>query len=147
MTPLFFYLKENIMSKSAIYTVNNTPQSVADGGTINLGTVIRKFGQCLNLAGTGVQLLGPGYYSINASVTVEPTTAAEVTLTAYKDGVIIPGATATDVSADANDPVNLSITSLVRKFCPCADGIESISFQLAGAAASVTNIAVVIEKI
>ena len=135
------------MSKSAIYIVNNTPQNVADGGTINLGTIIRRFGQCLNLAGTGIQLLSPGYYDVDASITIEPTTAAEITVTMYKDGVAVPGAIATDVSADANDPVNLSISSLVRKFCQCADGIESLSFQISGAAASVTNIAIVVEKI
>jgi hypothetical protein len=135
------------MSKSAIYIVNNTPQNVADGGTINLGTIIRRFGQCLNLSGTGIQLLSPGYYDVDASITIEPATATEITVTMYKDGVAVPGATATDVSADANDPVNLSISSLVRKFCPCADGIESLSFQISGAAASVTNIAVVVEKI
>jgi len=135
------------MSKSAIYTVNNTAQNVAVNGTINLGNVNRRFGNCLSLQGTGIQLAEAGYYDINASITLAPTAAGNVTVTAYKDNMAIPGATATESASEANNPINLSISSLVRKFCPCADGIENITFVLSGTAASVTNIAVVVEKI
>lgn len=135
------------MSKSAIYTVNNTAQNVAVNGTINLGIVNRRFGCSLMLAGPGIQLEDPGYYDIDASITLAPTSAGNVTVTAYKNGVAIPGATATGSTSVANNPINLSISSLVRKFCPCADGIENLTFVLSGTAASVTNISVVVEKI
>ena len=135
------------MSKSAIYTVNNTIQSVAVGGTINLGTVNRRFGQCISLAGTGLQLNGPGYYDVDASFTIAPTAAGDVTITMYKDGIVVPGATATGTVAAADDPINLSISSLVRKFCPCAEGIENLTFILTGTAANITNSAVVVEKL
>jgi hypothetical protein len=135
------------MSKSAIYTVNNTTQAVAVGGTINLGTINRRFGQCIDLAGTGIQLNGPGYYNVEASFTVEPTAAGTVIITMYKDGVAVPGAVAYSTATAADDPVNLSISSIVRKFCPCADGIESLTFVLTGTAANIINSAVVVEKL
>ena len=135
------------MSKSTIYTANTSAQNVAVNGTINLGNVIRRFGQCLQLSGNAIQIEGPGYYDIDASITLAPTAAGNVVVTAYKDGVIIPGATATTSTSTANNPVNLSISSLVRKFCPCAEGIENLTFVLTGTPASVTNIAVVVEKL
>ena len=135
------------MSKSAIYTVNNSAQNIAINGIINLGTINRRFGPCLDLAGSAIQLNGPGYYDIDASITLAPTAAGTVTVTIFTDGLAIPGATATGSTSVANNPINLSISTLVRKFCPCADGIENLTFVLTGTAASVTNIAVVVEKI
>ena len=83
------------MSKSAIYTVNSSAQNVAVNGTISLGTIIRRYGPNLNLSGNAVSVSGGGYYDIDASITVAPTAAGNVTVTAYKDNVAIPGATAT----------------------------------------------------
>ena len=135
------------MSKSAIYTVNQSAQNVAVNGIINLGTIIRRFGPNLDLSGDAIMLNGAGYYDIDASMTLAPTAAGNVTITAYKDNVAIPGATATEAVATANDPVNISISSLVRESCPCCEGLSSITFVLTGTAASVTNAAVVIQKI
>ena len=135
------------MSKSAIYTVNESAQNVAVNGVINLGTIIRRFGPNLNLGGNAIMISGAGYYDIDASITAAPTAAGNVTITAYKDNVAIPGATATQSTTAANNPVNLSISALVREACACCDGLSNITFVLTGTAASVTNISVVVEKI
>lgn len=135
------------MSKSAIYTVNSSAQNVAVNGTINLGTVNRRFGPNLNLSGDAISISGAGYYDIDASITVAPTAIGVVTVTAFKDGIAIPGATASANVAAANTAVNLSINALVREACPCCDGLSNISFVLTGTASSVTNMAVVIEKL
>ena len=135
------------MSKSAIYTANTSAQSVAVNGIINPGTVIRRFGPNLGLSGNAIQIDGAGYYDLEASITAAPTAAGNVTITVFKDGVAIPGATATQSTTAANNPVNLSISSLVREFCPCCQGLSNLTFVLTGTAASVTNIAIVVEKI
>lgn len=135
------------MSQSAIYVVNNSAQNVAVNGVISLGTIIRKFGQNLNLSGNAIQINGAGYYDLDASITLAPTAAGNVTVTAYKDNVIIPGAIATGSTTAANNPINLSISSLVREFCPCCEGLGNITFVLTGTAANVSNIAVVVEKV
>ena len=94
------------MSKSAIYTVNQSAQNVAVNGIINLGTIIRRFGPNLDLSGDAIMLNGAGYYDIDASITLAPTAAGNVTITAYKDNVAIPGATATE-----------AVTELSKRIC------------------------------
>ena len=135
------------MSKSAIYVVNTSAQNVALNGIINPGTIIRRFGPNIGLSGNAIQIDGAGYYKIEASVTAAPTAAGNVTVTMYKDGVAIPGATATQATGTANNPVNVSISSLVREFCPCCDGLSNLTFILTGTAAAVSNVAIVVEKI
>lgn len=135
------------MSKSAIYVVNPSAQNVAVNGIISLGTVIRRFGPNLTLSGDAININGAGYYDIDASITVAPTAAGNVTVTVYKDNVAVPGGTATETIETANNIVNLSISSLVREACPCCEGLSNLTFVLTGTAASVTNIAVVVEKL
>ena len=93
------------MSKSTIYTANTNSQDVTVNGTINLGSIIRRFGPCLNLSGSNVQVEGAGYYDIDSSFTVAPTAEGEVTITAFRNNVAIPGATATETAAAAGDQV------------------------------------------
>ena len=135
------------MSKSAIYIANTSAQDVALNGIINLGTVIRRFGPNIGLSGNAVQIDGAGYYDIEASITAAPTAAGNVTVTVYKDGIAIPGATASQATGTANNPVNISISSLVREYCPCGDGLSNLTFVLTGTASSVTNVAVVVKKL
>ena len=135
------------MSKSAIYTANTSIQNVAVNGIISPGTIIRRFGPNINLSGNGIQLCGSGYYDIDTSFTIAPTAEGEVTVTAYLDGVAIPGATATETAAAAGDFVNLSISSLVRLGCSCCDGLSTLTFVLTETAANVTNSAIVVEKL
>ena len=135
------------MAQSAIYVVNNSVQDVAAGGIINLGTIIRRFGRNLNLSGNGIQVAGEGYYDINASITVSPSTDGEVTVTGYKDGVAIPGLIATETAAAAGDYINLSLVGLIREACYCCESLSSLTFVLSGLNASVTNVAVVVKKL
>ena len=135
------------MSRSAIYTVNQSVQDVAVDGVFNLGTVVRRFGPNLNLVGNSIQICGNGYYDIDASFTLTPAAAGDLTVTAYVDNVAVPGGTATGTAAAAGDFVNLSIDAIVREGCYCCDGLSSLTFVLTGTAASSTNIAVKVEKL
>jgi len=135
------------MSKSAIYTVNNTTQVVAVDGQINLGSVIRRFGCNCHLNNNAINITGSGYYDIDASFTIAPTADGEVTVTMYKDGIAVPGAVATETVAAAGDSANLSISSLVREFCPCCDNSSNLTFVLSGVESNVTNVAIVVEKL
>ena len=135
------------MSRSAIYTVNGSPQTVVENGIINLGTIVRKFGCNLNLAGTGVQIAGPGYYRFDVSVTLAPDAVGNVTVTAYEDNVPVQGATATAAVETANNPVNLDLSFVVRQSCSCCEGLSNLIFKVSENAAEVTNIAIVGEKL
>lgn len=135
------------MSKSAIYTANISAQNVPVNGVINPGTVIRRFGPNVALSGNAIQICGQGYYDIDVSVTVAPTAAGNVTITMYKDGVAVQGATATASTSTANNPINLSISSMIREFCECCTGTSNLTFVLTGTASAVSNVSIVVEKL
>ena len=135
------------MSKSALYAANTSAQNIAVNGNINPGTVIRRYGPNVNLSGSAIQISGAGYYEIDASFTAAPTTVGNVTITAFLNNVAIPGGTATESVSTANDSANLAINCIVRQPCECCEGISNLTFVLTGTASSVTNTAIVVEKL
>ena len=130
---------------SAIYTALTTPSVVAAGGTIPIGTMIRRYGRFLGVEGNGIAIGDSGYYDVDVSITVLPTAAGAITATLQKDGVAVPGATATGTAAAAGNAVNLSISSLIRQFGCCAG--QSVITIVLSAAGTVNNMAVVVEKV
>ena len=130
--------------KSALYAAMQTPTAVAVDGVIPLGSLIRRYGCDVALNGNAVNITGAGYYDVDASVTVTPAAAGTVTVTLYKDGVSVPGAIASATAA-ANGTVDLSIPALVRQVC-CAEG-SALTLVLAGAAATVNNVALRVQRI
>jgi hypothetical protein len=135
------------MSRAAIYTVNESSQTVAEDGVINLGTIVRKFGCNLNLAGTGIQIMGPGYYRFDSSITLAPDAAGNITVTAYLDNMPVQGAVATAEATAAGDILNLDLDFIIRQSCPCCEGLSNLVFKVSENAADVSNIAIVGEKL
>lgn len=136
------------MSKAAIYTVNSGAQTVAVGGTINLGTIIRRFGrECcepiIDLNGSGITINEPGYYDVDVAVTALPTAAGPVTITVFQDGVAVPGSTNT-AQATAGNPVNVVSLPMIRVRCGAASNIFVV---LTNGAGTVANISVKVIKI
>lgn len=135
-------------SKSAIFTANTNPQTVPVGGTLALGSIVRRYGGNLNLNGNSITINGcndAGYYDVKASITAAPAAAGTVTATLFRNGVAVPGATASAAVTTAGNPVNLSIVALVREFC-CGDD-SALTLVLTGATATVSNVAVVAERV
>lgn len=130
--------------KSVLYAAMQTPTAVAVDGVIPLGSLIRRYGCDVALNGNAVNITGAGYYDVDASVTVTPAAAGTVTITLYKDGVAVPGATASETAA-ANGTVDLSIPALVRQVC-CAAG-SALTLVLTGVAATVNNVALRVQRI
>ena len=134
--------------KSALYAVMQTPTAVAVGGVIPLGGLIRRYGCDIALNGNAVNIYGgrenAGYYDVDASITATLTAAGAVTATLYKDGVAVPGATATETGA-ASGTVNLDLTALVRQPC-CAAG-AALTLVLSGVEATVDNVALRVQRI
>lgn len=136
--------------KAAIYTANPGSQTVSTGGTINLGSIIRRFGNSccgdpiINLNGSGITLNEAGYYDVDVSVTALPTAAGPVTIAVFQDGVAIPGSTNTTTVAAAGNPVNLTSLPMVRVRCGSA---SSISVVLVNGTGTIANISVKVIKI
>lgn len=130
--------------KSALYAVMQTPTAVAVDGVIPLGSLIRRYGCDVTLNGNAVNITGAGYYDVDASVTVALAAAGTVTATLFKDGVAVPGATAS-ASGAAGAPVVLAFPALVRQAC-CASG-AALTLVLTGAVATVNNVAMRVQRI
>lgn len=143
------------MSAGYLYSANTVAQAVAVGGTVNMGSSIRRFG-CVkgtatpyaNTNGTTTVLSAcgkcPTYFDVDATFVVIPTDAGTVTITAFQDGVAVPGATASATVAAAATTVTLPISFGVR----LNTGVTSsnITYVLSSVAASVTNAAQTVSK-
>ena len=126
---------------SSIYTVA-TNATVAEGALGPYGAIIRRFGRNVQLDGQGINLLGAGYYDLEASLTFTPTATSPVTIQFFQDGVAVPGATAT-AQATAAEPSNLSVTALIRN-CGC-DCNSSLTYTIS-AAGTIVNLATRVDK-
>ncbi len=133
------------MAKAAIYTANQGAQVLQIGSTISLGSIIRRYGKCVNLNGNGITIDDEGYYDVDASITASAAAAGTVTVTLLRDGVAVPGAISSATAAEAGT-VALPITALVRQSCGCSGG-STLTLQLSGTAATINNIALKVIKL
>ena len=131
--------------KSAIYTANTTATAVSVNGIIPLGETIRRFGTNLSQSGNTITAQGRGYYDVNVSVSAEATAAGDVTVSLLADGSPVPGATATESAAAAGDIVNLAFPGMIRLLRECDS--SNLVLQLTDGAATMQNVAVLIEKV
>ena len=105
---------------------------------------------CCNavLSGNGIPLKGQGYFDVDAGVTFTPTAAGAYTVTPFKDGVAVPGATQT-VTAAAAGTVSVDIPATVRN--RCRDGTSTLTLAIATATVPATvttdDTAVVVTKV
>ena len=129
--------------KSALYAVNSTSQLNAANAQVPFGSVVRRYGNNCKLDGGSIIVSGRGYYDVDISLSTAPTTEGEITAQLYKDGVAVPGATATATAAAAGDVVNLKITCLVRNCGQCCDGTLALFVT---ASHTPVNLATVVEK-
>ena len=139
-----FRLKENNMGKSLIQVTNQSNQTVANNSIIGLGSTQRRYGCNLRLSGNGIEVTGEGYYKVDASVSVAPTSAGAVTVAIYDDGIQIPGAIAY-TTGTAGDPVSVSINTTIRQSC-CCDNADNLTLVLIAGAGTVQNVSLRVEK-
>lgn len=128
---------------SIIYTANTAPQAVPVNGTISLGGVIRKCGRHLSASGGVINVMGSGYYKIDTLFNILGTAAGAVTVTLFKDGIAIPGASATVTVGDGG-LATLNIPAVVREMCCCE---STITAELSGTAATINTASAVVSKI
>lgn len=131
------------MSRSLIQTANQSNQTVAVNSIIGLGSTQRRFGCNLRLSGNGIEVLGEGYYTIDANVSITPTAAGAITIALFQDGVQIPGAIAF-TTGTAAAPEAVSIPATIR--LGCCDSTSTITCVLIAGPGVVNNIAIRVIK-
>lgn len=133
------------MAKSLIQVTNQSTQAVAVNSIISLGSTQRRYGCNCRLSGNGIELNGEGYYKVDASVSVAPTAAGNVTVALYNNGVQVPGAIAYSSVSTAANPTNLNIVATIRQGC-CCDSADNLTLVLLAGAGNVTNVSLRVEK-
>lgn len=129
------------MARSRIYTVA-TNVAISENQSGPFGAIIRRYGCNCQLDGAGINLIGAGYYDLEASLSFTPTATGPVTIQFYQDGTAIPGALATG-QGTAAEPLNLSVSAAIRN-CGC-DCNTTLTYTI-DAAGTIVNLAVDVDK-
>lgn len=129
------------MTHNLIYTVNNAGTAVPIGNTIPVGSIIRRYGKCLDATGSAINLSDPGYYLVNVSATFSAAAVGNVTLALQQDGVAVAGATGAETIATATtENANIALNAIVRVMC-C--GNSRLSIVVGGTTApTISNLAI-----
>lgn len=106
------------MNKSLIYTAYTAGAEIPVGNTVPVGSIIRRYGQCIDATGSAINLTERGYYDVAVSATFTAAAAGNVRLTLLQDGVEVPGATAAEtITTAATEIANIGIVTVVRIQC------------------------------
>lgn len=138
------------MSKAYAYIANATQQTLAGGGSVDLGNAIHGFGltccqKTIDVTGNNVTLRDGGYYDINVAATVTGSAAGTVTLQAYQDGAPITGATVAVNIAAANESASASLAFGV-KVAHCASSTITIVATTTAGDVIIGNVAMTVSK-
>ena len=121
------------MSKALIYTANTSGAEVPIGNTVPVGSIIRRYGRCIDATGSAINLQESGYYLVDISATVTTDVAGDVVLALTQDGVPVPGArAAVTITTATTQTETLGITAVIRVMC-C--GNANLSVLVDGTAA------------
>lgn len=132
------------MRTNLTFMTTTTDQAVLSNGIIPLTTIQRKYGCAILPNSDGVLLNRPGYYKANASVTFTAPTAGTISLQLQKNGVDVPGITASTTITTASTEVRtLNISGIVR--LNCAEGIATLNILNAGEGITLNNAAFDVE--
>lgn len=134
------------MSRSLIQVTNQSAQTVAVNSIISPGSVQRRFGCNIRLSGNAIEVEGQGYYTIDATVSVEPEAIGPVTVALFVNGVQLPGAIAYGSVSTAGNPVTLPIVATIRQGC-CCDNADTLTLVLLEGAGTVQNVSIRVEKL
>lgn len=129
------------MAHSRIYTVA-TNVAITENQSGPFGAIIRRYGCNCQLDGAGINLIGAGYYDLEASLSFIPTATGPVTIQFYQDGSAIPGALAT-AQGTASEPMNLFVAAAIRN-CGCSCN-TTVTYTI-DAAGTIANLAVDVDK-
>lgn len=129
------------MSRSRIFTVASNV-AVTENQSGPFGSIVRRYGCNCQLDGAGVNLIGAGYYDLEASLSFTPTATGPVTIQFYQDGMAVPGVFATG-QGTASEPLALPVAGTIRN-CGC-DCNSTLTYTI-DAAGTIVNLAVNVTK-
>lgn len=132
------------MSRSALQASSTNVQSVAVDGQIGINSIKLRFGRDLGVNNGSIVIKSCGYYSVEASVTIQPSAVGPVGAKLQYNGADIPGAVAYGYAAVEDQNVTLNLSSIVRVVCnngcPCESIPDTVSIVLIEGPGNVTSV-------
>lgn len=134
------------MSKTIIYTVNDSGDAATVGNPIKIGTIVRRYGKAVLVNDSMFILREAGYYKINVSANVNAGSTGNVKLTLRQDDEAVAGGTVTGTIGTATTQyIDLSINSVVRVYNNRSESI--ITLVPYTTAPTIQNLTITIEKV
>ena len=130
--------------KSAIYAVNTSTATIPEGGAYQPNTIIRRLGQCCQMANNAIELNGQGYYDVAVTATVIGTAVGNVTMAVHQDGAPVPGMNASQTVKAIGDTVTLGTSGIVRVYF--GKNSSTLTVVIGGQAVTGSNLAIDITK-
>lgn len=133
-------------------TYTNSTQTITTDSPIafNINRVMTGCTVTHSAGSTSISLNKPGIYMVHFNGdAAESGTAGDITVQLFVNGVLYPGAEATEDSTATTDIVNLDFETLVRvtpQFCQCGNNV-TLTFVDTGVGAVFSNVEVVITKV
>ena len=139
---------------------NTTTQSVPALGTINIGSVYRRYckkNNCgirtFDVTSTSVTMQHPGIYHVTVTAVGSGDTAGVVTISLLENGTLIPGAFSSETITTADTELR---TFVIDTYVLVDDAVilgnnsavaETLTLQNTGIAATFTSVTINLEKV
>ena len=133
-----------------ISSYNITTQNIAIDGLLTFSTDRILTGCTVTRNGSTFQLNKPGYYYVTFNADVAATEAlGALTVELHNNGVVVPGAEATETATVAGNVSNIGFATIIRvpPSCPMIGNSVNLTFVNTGVAATVSNVNVNITKL
>lgn len=116
-------------AQSALFVITPTTSDVAAGGALPLSTVARRITPRITLGSDSANVAVPGYYELNATITLTAEAAGNVTIAAFQNGEAIPGIVATEtITTPTTEVRTIALHGIVRVRCePLAITLVNVS--------------------
>ena len=144
----------NKYKKSILDAYSNTSRTYLANTNIIYDNIYKQSGQSINFtAGSStVNLVKSGVYLVMFSADATASVAGNITVTLSRNGVVVPGATATETAVGTTDVHNLNISTIIEvgDTCCCSGfGVSQIPLIVAnsGVGATFTNVKLVVIKL
>ena len=129
---------------SLIMMITPTASSVVSGGVLPLSTIARRTGRVVSSSNDSILLNLPGYYKVTATATFTAPEAGDVEISLQKNGVSVPGITASTTVSTADTVVSsIALSGIVRVFP--VDSIATLTLINSGVAIETSNIEIDVE--
>lgn len=125
-----------------IYAVNTNSQSLVVGDTVNFESVARRCGCGYNVAAGNILTSIKGLHKISTNLTFAAGAAGVFEVALYKNGIAIPGATASVTVTDAA-VAHVSLADVVTKLGCCEGEITAV---ITGIPVTVTNATITVRS-